>query len=252
MLVAVLSAGRAAALVQSALGRVYNQFYRHQIVYYHPTTNCTSLSIDTLRALGWDVPARGQTSRLLAWAGFPLLALKERSIAKARVAFDYLCADQTRLLPAAAAEEIFGSLLDLGTGDAVKAPAGGPLAQMLARDLDALVFVRFPQFPSSRAWGDAPAATVLEYKERLPRDPAMAKVVPVPPRSFPDALRDPDLLPPPRSPSDTASVVWGILLIVGIPWAFVQLLRRWRERRDTRAIRRRFSASRIAPPPDSR
>ncbi len=195
MLVAVLSAGRAAALVQSALGRVYNQFYRHQIVYYHPTTNCTSLSIDTLRALGWDVPARGQTSRLLAWAGFPLLALKERSIAKARVAFDYLCADQTRLLPAAAAEEIFGSLLDLGTGDAMKAPAGGPLAQMLARDLDALVFVRFPQFPSSRAWGDAPAATVPEYKERLPRDPAMAKVVPVPPRQLPRCAARPGPAP---------------------------------------------------------
>ncbi len=114
MLVAVLSNGRAATLVQSALGRVYNQFYRHQIVYYHPTTNCTSISVDTLRALGWDVPARGPTSRLAAWAGFPLLVLKERSLAKAKVGFDYLCADQTRLLPAAAAEEIFGSLLALG------------------------------------------------------------------------------------------------------------------------------------------
>ena len=71
LLVAVLSAGRAATLVQSALGRVYNQFYRHQIVYYHPATNCTSLSVDTLRALGWDVPARGPTSRPLAWVGFP-------------------------------------------------------------------------------------------------------------------------------------------------------------------------------------
>ncbi len=252
LLVAVLSAGRAATLVQSALGRVYNQFYRHQIVYYHPATNCTSLSVDTLRALGWDVPARGPTSRPLAWVGFPLLALKQRSLAKARVAFDYLCADQTRLLPAVAAEEIFGSLLALGGRSGADPHSAGPLARMLARDLDAIVFLRFPQFPSSRAWGGAPAATVREYQARLPRDPTMANVVPVPARPFPDALRDPDLLPPPHPPSDAASVAWGILLIVGIPWALVQLWRRWRERRAARAIRRRFSASRIAPPPDSR
>ncbi len=252
MIVAALSAGRAATLMQSALGRVYNQFYRHQIVYYHPTTNCTSLSIDTLRALGWDVPARGPTSRLLAWAGFPVLALKERSVAKAKLAFDYLCADRTRLLPAAAAEEIFGSLLSLAAASGAKAKRDGPLAHMLARDLDALVFVRFPQFPSSRAWGDAPAATVKEYRARLPRDPAMAKIVPVPARPFPDALRDPDLLPPPPPPSDTATMVWGSLVIVGIPWTLARLWRRWRERRSAHAIRRRFGASHVAPPRDDR
>ncbi len=251
LLVAVLSAGRASTLVQSALGRVYNQFYRHQIVYYHPTTNCTSLSIDTLRTLGWNVPARGPTSRVLAWAGFPFLALKERSIAKAKVVFDYLCTDQTRLLPAVAGEEIFGSLLALGTQASANAQASGPLAQMLARDLDALVLVRFPQFPSSRVWGDAPVATIWEYKKRFPSDPALAKIVPVPPRPFPDALRDPDLLPASRPPSDTAAIVWGVALIVGIPWAIVQLWRRWRDRRAARTIGNRFTASRMsAPRPD--
>ena len=219
MLVAVLSSGRAPTLVQSALGRVYNQFYRHQIVYYHPTTNCTSISVDTLRALGWDVPARGPTSRLAAWAGFPLLVLKERSLAKAKVGFDYLCADQTRLLPAAAAEEIFGSLLALGTQDRATAHAGGPLSQMLAHDLDALVFVRFPQFPSSRAWGDAPVVTAWEYRMRFPPDPAMAQIVPVPPRPFPDALRDADLLRPARPPSDAGALTWGIALIAAFAWA---------------------------------
>src|SRR5204862_8231741 len=59
LLVTVLSDERAARVVQGALGRVYNQFYRHQLVYYHPTTNCTSISIDPLRAPGLDVPARG-------------------------------------------------------------------------------------------------------------------------------------------------------------------------------------------------
>ena len=119
LLVAVLSRERATALVQAALGRVYNQFYRHQLVYYHPTTNCTSISVDTLRALGFDVPARGPTSRLLAWVGFPYFAAKERSVDKAKLAFDYLTVDQTRLMPAAAIEAIFGGLLHVaarGTG----------------------------------------------------------------------------------------------------------------------------------------
>ena len=113
LLVAVLAQDRAATLVQSAFARVYNQFYRHQLVYYHPTTNCTSISVDTLRALGFAIPARGPTSRLFAWAGFPFLAAKERSIDKAKLAFDYLTVDRTRLMPAAAIEDIFDGLVTL-------------------------------------------------------------------------------------------------------------------------------------------
>lgn len=212
MLVAVLSDARAAALVQSALGRVYNQFYRHQLVYYHPTDNCASISVDTLRALGWDVPARGPTSRALAWASFPFVAIKEGSVTKAKLAFDYLHTDQTRLLPAAALEEILASLLEMVRNAGTNGGAGGPLAQMLAQDLEALVFVRLPQFPSSRAFGDAPAVTTWEYRTRVPSDPAQAQIVPVPPRPFPERLREPDLLPPPRHPSDIAALVWSAVL----------------------------------------
>ena len=225
LLVAVLRDERAAVLVQSALNRVYNQFYRHQLDYYHPNQNCASISVDTLRALGWSIPVRGPSSRLLAWLGFPFIALKERSIGKAKLAFDYLRTDQTRLMPAAALEEAFGSLLALGAG---RLPEdAGALAQMLAEDLDALAFVRFPQFPSSRAFGDAPAVTTWEYKARVPNDPALAQIVPVPPRPFPAELRDPDLLPHALRPSDYALVVWGVLSVVGIPFL---LWRAWRWR----------------------
>ena len=219
LLVAILRDDRTAAHVQGALNRVYNQFYRHQLVYYHPTDNCTSISVDTLRAVGWDVPARGPTSRALAWASFPLVAAKERSIAKAKLAFDYLHTDQTRLMPAAALEEIFGSLLAMAHDAGGNAQAGGPLARMLAQDLDALVLVRFPQFPSSRAFGDAPAVTTWDYKARVPSDPAQAQIVPVPPRPFPERLRDPDLLPPGRHPSDLAGAVWAAMvaaLVIGV------------------------------------
>jgi hypothetical protein len=225
MVVAVLQDERAAVLVQSALNRVYNQFWRHQLVYYHPNENCASISIDVLRALGWNIPQRGPTSRTLAWLGFPFLVLKELSVGKAKLAFDYLRTDQTRLMPAAALEEAFGSLLALGGGSI--ADGNGQLAHVLADDVGALAFVRFPQFPSSRAFGDAPAVTTWEYKALIPNDPALVQIVPVPPRPFPEAMRDPDLIPPPWRPSDYAVLVWGLLTVVGIP---IVLWRLWRWR----------------------
>lgn len=232
MVVAVLSQERAAALVQAAIDRVMNQFYRHQLVYYHPTENCASISVDTLRALGWPIHERGPSSRLLAWASFPYVAVTERSFGKAKLAFDYLHADQTRLLPAVALEEAYAGLVALANGDM---PEGaGPLARQLAADLEALAFVRIPQFPSSRKFGDAPAVSTAEYKARVPSDPALAQIVPVPPRPFPADLRDPDLLPPPRHPSDLAAIVWSVVSIVGIPFL---LWRAWRWRRARREAR---------------
>jgi hypothetical protein len=224
MLVAVLNDERAAVLVQSALNRVFNQFYRHQLVYYHPNQNCASISVDTLRALGWEVPRRGPSSRVLAWAAYPFIALRDRSIGKAKLGFDYLRTDQTRLMPAAALEEAFASLLALQAGTA---GAQGRLAQWLAQDVQALAFVRFPQFPSSRAFGDAPAVTTWEYRTRIPNDPALAQIVPVPPRPFPAELRDPDLLPARWTPADYATLVWCTLSVVGLPL----LLWRWWKRR---------------------
>jgi hypothetical protein len=227
MLVAVLGADDAPALAQAALNRVYNQFWRHQLVYRHASMNCASISVDVLRVLGWNIPARGPASRLIAMFGFPWFAAKERSIAKARIAFDYLNEDQTRLMPAATFEEVGASLLELATGSGRASPAGA-LAHMLARDVEAVAFLRFPQFPSSRAFGDAPAVTPWEFHARVPAEPGLAQIVPVPPRPFPDALRDPDLLPARRPGSDYAAIFWGLLLVVGIP---LFLYGRWKRKR---------------------
>jgi len=218
MVVAVLRDDRAAALVQSAVNRVYNQFYRHQLVYYHPSENCTSISVDALRALGWPVPELGPTNPWLAWASLPLVALKEGSIAKAKVGFDYLVTERTRMLPAAAFETIFASLGALARGDAPK--ESGLLAHMLAEDLAAIAYVRIPQFPSSRATGDAPVATLAEYHARIPKDPALAQIVPVPERAFPAELRDADLLPPAAPPSQRALLAWGAALLLGVAFLF--------------------------------
>ena len=212
-IVAVLADPRAALRVQDALHRVYLQFWRHQLAYYHPTANCTSISIDALRTLGLHIPACGPTQRALPWLALPAIALHERSLAKARLAFDYLTVERTRLLPALAAEAALARLWALAHGDLRRQ---GDLGRVLARDLTALAWLRFPQFPSSRAWGGAPAISIAEYRSRAPRDPAQAQIIPLPPRAFPDALRDDDLLPPPRHPSDVAAAAWGALTLAAV------------------------------------
>ena len=230
LLVAVLADDRAPALVQAALNRVYNQFWRHQLLYRHATMNCTGISIDLLRAVGWEIPVRGPASRVTAALGFPYFAVKERSIAKASVAFDYLTEDMTRLMPAAAFEEAGAVLIALTAAGATDVRPSGVLARMLADDLDALLFIRFPQFPSSRAFGDAPAVTPWEFHSRVPAEPGMVQIVPVPARPFPRALRDRDLLPAKRPASTYAAAIWGVLLLVGIPIFLYGQWQRWRNR----------------------
>ncbi|HKW81961.1 MAG TPA: hypothetical protein VJQ49_13205, partial [Casimicrobiaceae bacterium] len=215
LIVAVLSRDRAAGYVQSALNRVYNQFYRHQLVYGNVTMNCSGISIDALRALGWPVRARGPTSRTLAWLGLPLIAARERDIGRTRQTFDYLCGDRTRVFPAAAFEETAASLLQLAGGG--RAP-GTEFETALGDDIEALLWLRVPQLPSSRAWGDFAVVSGGEYGARLPADRSKAMIVPVPPRPFPAELRDPDLLPPAGSRSRLAAAAWTALLFAGIAW----------------------------------
>ena len=231
LLLAVLSSDRAPLLLQAALGRVYNQFWRHQLAYNHASANCTSISVDTLRVLGWDIPARGPTSRFVAAVGFPWFVLQERSVARAMLTADYLWTESTRLLPAAAFEAIGADLIALATRAPLPDARRGRLETMLACDLDAIVYLQFPQLPSSRAWGDFAVATLREYGQRLPRNPAKRKIIPVPPRPFPKSLRDPDLLPPPLAASEFIAAVWGCLTLVGIPWV---AWRWWRRRREVK------------------
>jgi hypothetical protein len=224
LLVLVLAHDRAAILVQAALNRVYNHFWRHQLPYRHASMNCAGISVDLLRTLGWDVAARGPAGRAAAAFAFPYVAVKERSVAKARIAFDYLVEDLTRLMPAAAFEECGAAALRLAASGA--GTSAGPLARMLADDTESVLLVRFPQLPSSRVFGDAPVVTPWEFRGRMPAEP---EIVPVPPRPLPAALRPCDLAPVKRPASDYAAMFWGTLLVVGIP---MFLFRRWREWRS--------------------
>ena len=186
MLVAVLKDGRTPALYQEAIGRVFNHFYRHDFRYNHATANCAGISLRTLRALGWNIPEQGPGSRLKAIAALPFMAIKEGSLEQGRKAYDYLSAEKTDLYPfvafTAAGQDLLGRI--------AQQQALTPYEKMLAEDIEAVVWVRIPQFPSSRAMGQAPVDSLDEFMARTPADRAQWKVVPTDARPFPPELKD--------------------------------------------------------------
>ncbi len=235
MLVATLRDERTAAHLGSALARVFNQFYRHQFVYQHATANCTGISVSTLRTLGWQIPLLGATSWWKAVVGLPVVSVSTGSLSKGKAMFDYLTEEQTRLLPAIAFEQAGADLLQLVSGTLTRVLT--PYEEMLRQDVEEIMLVRIPQFPSSRAWGDYPAASVSEYQSRLPLDPAQHQIVPVGPRPFPQALKDPAApdLKSLRSDYAVAAYAAGLTLLGGWFWRYL--------------LRRRHAKVRLTPGP---
>ena len=94
--------------------------------------------------------------------------------------------EKTRLFPRAAFEAAGADLLRLG-GSQGASPGRDltPLEAELKADLDAVLFVRLPQIPSSRAFGTYPVASTEEYFAREPRDHSKWKTVPSVPRPYP-------------------------------------------------------------------
>ena len=206
MLVAVLKQDRVPGLYQQAIGRVYNHFYRHDFNYRHATANCAGISMESLRSLGWNIPEEGGDGRLKAVVALPYMAVKEMSLESGQKAFDYLSAERTNLYPFVAFNAVGADILQrIATGKV----ASGVLERQLAEDLEALIYVRIPQFPSSRAFGQAPIASLDEYVKRVPEDRSQWKIVPAGPRSFPKHLMDTDIAGDPVQPSDLALWAYG-------------------------------------------
>ena len=156
-------------------------------------------------------PRARPTSRPLAVAGLSVPACAGAARSRRRSSRSTTaCVDQTRLLPAAALEEIFTDLLALADRRATGTALGARSQTLSRADLDALVFLRFPQFPSSRAWGDAPAVTLAGVPLAAAARPGAAPDRPGagPPVSR-RASRRPDLLPPPTAPLGRRRRVWG-------------------------------------------
>jgi hypothetical protein len=218
MLVAVLRDQRTAAHIQSAQGRVFNQFYRHQFSYHHACNNCAGITVSTLRALDWQVPVRGAEGWLKALASLPVTSISSGSLKKGKAVFDYLTEDQTRLYPAAAFEEIGVDLLNLAQGSAPRTLS--EFEKMLAEDIEALLLVHIPQLPSGRVWGTYPIVNSREYGARVPKKPEDRQIVPVGPRPFPKDFIDPQAPHEPPLRSDYAVAGVALLLALLVLLAF--------------------------------
>lgn len=208
---AVLKDERAAAQYQQAISRVFNHFYRHDFTYQHATANCAGLSIETLRALGWEIPKQGPTSRLKAIAALPVMSFKDKSLESGKKAVDYLMAEQTSLYPMVAFQAASNDLLTRVVSGKVETA----YEKQLAEDLEAVIFIRIPQFPSSRAFGNAPVASIDEYMATAPADRADWKTAPAGPRPFPAELVDPESPAPELTASSWTVAGYGGFLGFG-------------------------------------
>lgn len=217
MLVAVLKDRRAASRFQQAIQPVYNHLYRHDFLYHHSKVNCTGISIDALRALGWQIPRTGPTGYLKAAAAFAYLSVTDRSFASGKKMFDYLSEEQTRLFPRAAFQAAGEDLLGILNRRVER--QWTDYERALRDDVAAILFIRIPQIPSSRAFGTYPIASFEEYRNRVPADRSQWKIVPVAARPFPNHLKE--LLPNESRVSGwTYTAILIALLGVSARWIF--------------------------------
>lgn len=191
LLVAILRQDRIAKSVQASAQKVFEEFYRHDFLYHHAKANCTGLSIDILRNLGWNIPMKGATSFLKAIGGFYYVAATEQSLTAGEKIYDYLTQEQTRLFPRMAFETAAQDLLRIvkGAVETTKRTLT-QFERQLLDDIEAVVFIRIPQIPSSRAFGTYPVLTFNDYQQRVPEDRSEWQIVPVSSRPFPETLRD--------------------------------------------------------------
>lgn len=222
MLVAVFSQPDVPQQVQALSNRVFQHFYRNDLVYDHALENCAGISIDTLRNLGWQVPKRGVESLLKASAAYWYVAATERSLQKGRAIYDYLNTEMTRLFPAVAFDAIGNDLLNIAhTGD--QRTLTSPAMRLLATQLEAIYFVRIPQLPSSRANGLAPVYSFAQYLQRTPADRSQWKIIPVTPNPLPDALKN-GLARQPQSPALVpVPAILFLVSVIGLAWALFKI-----------------------------
>ena len=225
MLVAVMRDDATPASYQTAINRVYQHFYRHDFVYDHSQANCSGISLDTFKQLGWQVPERGSEGQLKAIAAWFYVAATSGSLQDARKLYDYLTTETTRLYPAVAFDAMGNDLLALAQGQASRAL--NAFEQGMAEDIEAIFFVRIPQAPSSRAFGLAPVYSFDQYLSQAPADRSQWQIVPTEPRPFPDSLRESEALEDKRHfpvPGPVMLVLAGLLGVAA-------LLARWLWRR---------------------
>lgn len=169
VLVAILREPGVARRVQAALQDVFHGYWCGEIEYHRGRHNSTALSMDALRALGWNIPQAGATSHLLGLLAAPVATVVQRSFAGGREVFDMFVTEKTRGVPRVAFEAAGHDLLRLLDGAGGGAPRElTAFERMLADEVEAVLFLRFPQVPSSRRQGTYPVESLFEFAARVP------------------------------------------------------------------------------------
>ncbi|MBI5595971.1 MAG: hypothetical protein HY928_07770 [Elusimicrobia bacterium] len=185
MLVMVMKDARVPLEFSEAFKRRYADYYAHRIKYDRTLSPCTAQIVDPLREGGWTFPAQGPTPSLVARL---VAGLAGGTDPKTREElYRMLRQEPTHLYPRAAFDSIGGDLLSLA-GAYGADPLGRELSALekrIAEDLEAVVFVRLPQIPSSRRFGRDPAGGFVDYFRRVPMDRSKWETVPTSPRPYP-------------------------------------------------------------------
>lgn len=216
MLVAILNNDSTARQYQNKVNRRFEQLYRHDFEYDHSKENCAGISSDVFRQLGWRIPTLANHDRIKAVPAYVFAAATKRSLQEGLKMYDYFTEEPTRLFPAATFDAMGDDLLAMAQHKTVR-----PLTQFeqdIADQLEAIVFVRIPQIPSSRVFGLAPVVSIAEYLKQAPADRTQWKIVPGTPHPFPDTLRNRPAPVPPAFPVPfpvliSALTVLGVIFV---------------------------------------
>ena len=187
MLVLVMKDKRTPLQLQEKFKDQYAKYYSHEIKYDRTHRTCAALIVDPLKEEGWQVPPQGPTPKPVAWAFSKLVGLKDKEAGK--TVYDTLREEPTRVFPRASFDSAGGELLSMAGADGAGALGRelSPFEKEIQEDLVAILFVRLPQIPSSRAFGVDPAGGVFDYFKRTPLDRSKWKTTPSVPRPFPPA-----------------------------------------------------------------
>lgn len=210
MLVAVMKDKKVPQLYQESINRVFNHFYKHNFEYNHALANCTGINLETLRILGWNIPEKGGESTLKAVAALPFITAKDQSLTNGKKAFNYLNAEMTNLYPLVGFDTVGNDLLKR----VVENKPSNNFEKQLIEDIEAIIYIKLPQFPSSRDIGTAPVASLDEYMNRVPEDKAKWKIVPVDPRPMPDNLKNKNPLDWTFDFADYVAVIYSIIFLL--------------------------------------
>ena len=113
-------------------------------------------------------------SQLKATGAYFYVSATDQSLSNGRAAYDYLNTETTRLFPAVTFDAIGQNLLFGAQQWNRKLYTDHnpvtPFMQQIGDDIEAIYFVRIPQIPSSRAFGQAPVYGFDEYMAQAPAD----------------------------------------------------------------------------------